>query len=97
MDVSSFAAGKYYMSVAGTGKKVGSTTYYTDYGSLGAYTVSCQRQHVTAAEYASIRAAYPKFGLPAAWDSLNIVEILLECRDVCIPHAQLVNEIRRLA
>ena len=76
MDVSSFAAGKYYMSVAGTGKKVGSTTYYTDYGSLGAYTVSCQRQHVTAAEYASIRAAYPKFGLPAAWDSLNIIEIL---------------------
>ena len=76
MDVSSFAAGKYYMSVAGTGKKVGSTTYYTDYGSLGAYTVSCQRHNVTAAEYASIRAAYPKFGLPAAWDSLNIIEIL---------------------
>lgn len=75
LDVSNLAAGKYYMSVAGTGKKIKGTTVYTNYGSLGAYTISCKKQSLTETEYASIRSAYSQFGLPASLSSLNIIGI----------------------
>lgn len=39
IDVSDFPAGKYYMSVAGTGLIVDGSTIYSDYASLGAYTI----------------------------------------------------------
>ena len=38
-DVSDFAPGRYYMSVTGTGLTIDGHVYYTDYGSLGAYTI----------------------------------------------------------
>ncbi len=39
IDVSDFPAGKYYMSVAGTGLTVDGAVIYSDYASLGAYTI----------------------------------------------------------
>ena len=39
IDVSNFSPGLYYMKVEGTGKTVGGTSFYTNYGSLGAYTI----------------------------------------------------------
>lgn len=39
IDVSEFTPGKYYMSVAGTGLTVDGQVIYTNYGSLGAYTI----------------------------------------------------------
>ena len=41
-DVSDFAPGKYYMSVTGTGLTVDGNVIYTDYASLGAYTISTE-------------------------------------------------------
>ena len=40
IDVSEFAPGKYYLGVAGTGRSVDGVLHYTDYGSLGAYTIA---------------------------------------------------------
>ncbi len=40
IDASTLAPGRYYLGVAGTGSCVGGELHYTDYASLGAYTIS---------------------------------------------------------
>ncbi len=42
IDVSEFAAGTYYMSVEGTGMTVDGKMIYSDYASLGAYTIKTE-------------------------------------------------------
>ena len=51
IDVSDFAPGKYYLSVEGTGLIVYGKTIYTDYGILGAYSITTERASVVPDPY----------------------------------------------
>ena len=51
IDVSDFAAGKYYLSVEGTGLTVDGNLIYSDYASLGAYTITTELSSEVADPY----------------------------------------------